>query len=101
MADYDRVCLAIDLSGFEVTEVISGCARGADSLGERWAEDRGVPIIRFPAEWDKYGKSAGYRRNAEMAEVGEALIAIWDGKSRGTEMMINLARQKGLAVFVF
>ena len=52
----------------------------------------------FPADWKKYGKSAGYVRNSEMAEVAESLIAFWDGKSRGTKNMIDIAKNKGLKV---
>ena len=71
--------------------IISGTASGADSLGERYAEERGYDVIRFPADWEKYGKSAGYRRNAEMARNADALIAFWDGNSRGTRHMIEIA----------
>ena len=81
-------------------EVVSGCAKGADELGERYANERGHLIKRFPADWDKYGKSAGYRRNNEMADYAGALLAFWDGSSKGTQHMINLAKNKGLAVKV-
>ena len=77
-------------------QIISGTARGADSLGEQYATERGFKCIRMPADWDKYGKSAGYRRNEQMAESADALIAFWDGKSRGTMHMINIAHEKGL-----
>ena len=80
--------------------VVSGKARGADALGERWAEENGRKIVSHPADWEKYGKSAGYRRNAEMAIYAEALIAFWDGKSKGTKHMIDLALDKGLLVKV-
>jgi hypothetical protein len=86
--------------GFTISEVISGTARGVDKLGEEYARRNNLPVIRFPANWDKYGKSAGYRRNATMANFAQALIAVWDGKSRGTMHMIDLARAKGLRVFV-
>lgn len=88
-------------SGFTVTEVVSGTARGVDQLGEAWAILVGIPVRRFPADWNRFGRSAGFRRNAEMAEYADALIAIWDGASRGTTHMIDLARSKGLKVFVF
>ena len=51
---------------------------------------------RFPADWDKYGKAAGYKRNGEMARNADALIAFWDGKSRGTKHMIDLAKKYDL-----
>lgn len=85
-------------------EIISGGARGADSLGERFARECQLKLKRFPADWDRYGKSAGYRRNAEMADYAKqetgVLFAFWDGQSRGTRHMINLATTKGLEVHV-
>lgn len=70
--------------------IISGGARGADMLGERFAKELGLQLLLFPAEWDKYGKSAGYKRNLTMSENADALIAFWDGKSRGTRHMIDI-----------
>ena len=85
-------------------EIISGGARGADSLGERFARTCQLKLKRFPADWDRYGKSAGYLRNAEMADYAKqetgVLFAFWDGQSRGTQHMINLATTKGLEVHV-
>lgn len=80
--------------------IVSGTARGADSLGERYAKERGYKISRHPADWNTYGRRAGYLRNAEMANVADALIAFWDGKSPGTKSMIKLAEDKGLMVRV-
>lgn len=81
-------------------EIVSGGAKGADTMGERYAKAHKLSVHRFPAQWEKYGRSAGYKRNAEMAEFADALVAFWDGASRGTEHMINLAREKGLRVRV-
>lgn len=78
--------------------ILSGCARGADSLGEIYAKNNGFEIEKHPADWDTFGKSAGYRRNAEMAVCADALIAFWDGKSRGTQHMIDIARSLGLDI---
>lgn len=80
--------------------VISGTARGADQMGERYAREWGFQLRRFPADWELYGKSAGHIRNAKMADNADALIAFWDGESRGTKNMIDNARRKGLAVRV-
>lgn len=85
----------------EISVVISGKARGADRLGERWAISNGVPVEGYPAQWDLYGKSAGYRRNEEMARNAEQLIAFWDGKSRGTKHMIDIALRHNLRVTVY
>jgi hypothetical protein len=81
-------------------EVVSGAARGADQLGERWAEERGIAVKRFPAQWDTYGRSAGYRRNLEMAQYATHLVAFWDGRSKGTAHMIQTARIWRLKVVV-
>lgn len=85
-------------------EIISGTARGADQLGEQFATKKNCKLTKFPADWDKYGKSAGYRRNAEMAKYAKesngVLFAFWDGQSKGTNHMINLARENGLEVHV-
>lgn len=80
--------------------VVSGTARGADTLGERYARERGFQLRRFPADWDKDGKKAGMLRNYRMADKADALIAFWDGTSRGTANMIDIARKKKLPVRV-
>lgn len=92
---------AIRKADFPITEVVSGGARGVDTLGEEYAKKNGIPIKRFPANWDKYGKSAGYKRNVQMAEYADALIAVWDGESRGTMHMINIARDLGIKNFIY
>lgn len=91
---------AISECGWEVTTIVSGTARGVDRLGEIYAEAANIPCERYPAQWNKYGKSAGYKRNVQMTENAEALIAIWDGKSKGTKHMIDIAKSKGLQVYV-
>ena len=85
---------------WNVSKVISGTARGADVFGEVWAVRNGIPVDRYPADWDKFGKSAGYKRNEQMATVAEALVAVWDGESRGTSHMIDIAKKNGLKVYV-
>ena len=74
--------------------IVSGRAKGADSLGEKYAKEHGFGLILKPANWDKYGKRAGYLRNSEMADIANACVAFWDGKSRGTKHMIDLAKKK-------
>lgn len=76
--------------------IISGTANGADKLGEKFAHQLGLDIERYPAQWDKYGKSAGYRRNADMANVADACVVFWDGESRGSKHMIDIAEKQGL-----
>lgn len=81
-------------------EVVSGHALGADRLGEIWAERHNVKVVSFPAKWQLHGKRAGYLRNIEMAEYADALVAFWDGQSKGTKHMIDIAKSKNLQVRV-
>ena len=80
--------------------IVSGGARGADKAGEMYANEEKLDLEIFPADWKKYGKSAGFRRNEQMAEFADALIAFWDGKSNGTKHMIDIATEKGMNVRV-
>lgn len=98
--DYDRLAERMDfyLQNQSAVEIVSGTARGADKLGENYAAESRLPVARFPAKWDLYGRSAGYKRNAVMADYADALVAFWDGASRGTKHMINLAKEKNLKV---
>ena len=73
--------------------IVSGCAEGADKLGERYATEHHLNIERYPAEWEKYGKYAGPKRNAQMAKVADGVLVFWDGKSRGTKNMIENAKK--------
>lgn len=100
ITDLSVVRHAVEISGFSVSEVVSGGARGVDRLGERLAGILGVPCRVFPADWRAHGRSAGVIRNREMAEYAEALVAVWDGRSRGTANMISQAKAKGLKVYV-
>jgi hypothetical protein len=84
-----------------ISEVVCGTAIGIDSLGRTWARSQGIPVKEFPANWDLYGKRAGYLRNAQMAEYADALLAIWDGSSKGTRHMIDLAKSKNLYVVTY
>ena len=90
----------VNQSGFDITEVVSGTAKGADQMGEEWARNHNIPISRFPANWDKYGKAAGMYRNHEMALYADALIAIWNGKSNGTQHMILDMKKTGKPIYV-
>lgn len=85
----------------EITRVVSGGARGIDKAGEAWAHRRGLPVDVYPADWNRLGKGAGYRRNQKMAENADAVIAVWDGRSPGTQHMMSIATAAGLKLFVF
>jgi hypothetical protein len=96
----DTVALAVEESNFNPSVVISGTARGIDQLGEEWATVHNIPIERYPADWKLYGRAAGHIRNEVMASGAEALVAIWDGESKGTKNMIGLAQKHKLKVFI-
>lgn len=81
-------------------EIVSGGAIGADNLGQIYAIEKGYDIKVFPADWLKYGKRAGPIRNEEMAKYADALIAFWDGESKGTKSMIDLAEKYRLKIKV-
>jgi len=83
----------------EVT-ILCGMAKGADLLGKRYTDENNIDVWEYPANWDKYGKAAGYLRNSDMADNATHLVAFWDGVSKGTKHMIDLATEKGLVVRV-
>lgn len=95
-SNYDLMCQKLDNIFSRLAEVVIVCgeAKGADSLGRRYAEEHGYKILSYPADWAKYGKSAGFKRNIEMSKVSDALVAFWDGKSKGTKHMIDLMKNK-------
>ncbi len=82
--------------------IVSGGARGADLLGERFAKEYGFKLMRFPADWKVYGKQAGPVRNRQMLNYAKeeqgALLAFWDGKSRGTKNMIDIAKDADIII---
>lgn len=98
--DYDRVCRALDTAvmafGDDIT-IITGDARGADSLGNRWATDRGKQLIKVPADWNKHKNSAGPIRNRAMLKLGFDLLVAFPGGS-GTNDMISITKKAGIPV---
>ena len=82
-------------------EIVSGGARGSDAIGKRLAEKYGIKYTEFPADWDKYGKSAGFKRNQQIIDACDMVLAFWDGQSKGTLHMINIAKEKELKVFIY
>ena len=102
--DFDNIyIMAQALDPFEenITEVVSGTARGADSIGEQWARGRDIPIKRFEPNWEQYGKSAGFIRNSEMGAYADAAICFWNGKSAGTKHMIQTMKFQHKPYYVF
>jgi len=121
ITDYQLVSQVISNTiskyNISVTEIVSGCADGPDTLGEQWALENGIKVEPFEIDWNditvpnaliktnKWGKQynarAGFQRNERMAEYGDVLIAIWDGKSSGTKDMIDRATKHGLLVLAY
>lgn len=99
--DYNFLLNAVKESSFIITEVVCGMAEGVDKLGLKWGYENKIPVMKFPADWNKYGRSAGIIRNTQMADYADALIALWDGKSKGTLNMINTMRKLNKEVYVF
>jgi hypothetical protein len=83
-----------------VIQIVSGGAKGVDSLGERFAEENGYDKVIFKADWSKYRRAAGPIRNAEMASWSTHLLSFWNGTSKGTKSMINLAKKENCVVRV-
>jgi len=84
----------------EITEVVSGHADGADTLGEQWATKNNIPLKIFPADWERLGRRAGPIRNIEMSKYAEGCIAFWNGTSTGTKHMIGTAIKAGMWTYV-
>lgn len=101
ITDIQEIHKAVDAAPFGVAHVISGGARGVDSLAEIFAKEQALPLTVIKADWDIHGKSAGYKRNCEMAKIADALIAIWDGESKGTKHMIDIMKSMGKPVFIW
>lgn len=100
ITNYDVVLKAISDSEINITEVVCGMAKGVDSLGREWAIENNIPVTEFFADWETWGRFAGPKRNREMAEYADALIAVWNEHSPGTKNMINQARARGLRIYI-
>jgi hypothetical protein len=104
-SDYDMMTRKLDKLLFRIRmdddcEIVSGGARGADLLGEKYAQDNDLLLRVVKANWDKYGKRAGYLRNLEMADIATHVIVFWNGKSRGSKMMIDIAKERRIPLRV-
>lgn len=99
--DYLKECCNKALSNQTDIQIVCGMAKGADLMGKRYCQEKNFKIAEFPADWDGLGKKAGFMRNEQMADHSNALIAFWDGSSKGTKHMIDLATKKGLKVKIY
>lgn len=106
ITDYELFKLALADSGFSPTIIVHGNATGVDRLGKRYGEENNCEVLPFPADWTNDGKAAGPIRNSKMVKFADshtasaALLALWDGKSRGTFDCIMKAHKAGLPVYV-
>lgn len=102
---FHDIMSAVRLSGFQPSAIVSGCCRGVDLLGERWAQSNGLPVVRFPAAWDEQGKSAGWVRNRAMVQHAKAfdggLILLRHGFSPGSDSVLSCARHARLPVYIY
>lgn len=96
LTDYEFVKTELDklLPKNKKVEIVCGGARGADALGKQYAAEHNLSCHTMNAEWNKYGRRAGYIRNQAMAEYADKVIVFWDGKSNGSRHMINIANEK-------
>lgn len=102
-SDYEYLRSSLDFLLQNITGpivIVSGTAKGADKLGEQYAAEKGYAVLRFPADWDRFGKAAGYMRNEQMAKNADVLVAFWDGTSKGTKNIIQLAKRYDLKIRV-
>jgi hypothetical protein len=89
------------LEQFQIDEIISGGARGPDSMAITWAKEHNIPVSLHIPNWDLYGKYAGLRRNEEMAEIADMCVAFWDGKSRGTLHAMTCINKRGKPLYLY
>lgn len=102
LTDSSILPAVIQASTFQITEVVSGGAKGPDQWGETWARTQTppLPIKTFLPDWNTKGKSAGLQRNVDMAQYATQLIALWDGTSKGTKHMIHHAKKQNLKIYI-
>jgi len=102
--DYDVLTIWADAAFYMFDNddrvIISGGAKGADSLGKKFAQENKIEYLEFPADWDKHGKSAGFVRNQQIVDNCDMILAFWDGKSKGTKDTIDKARKAKKPTFI-
>lgn len=98
--DYKFIKESIIKLNLNISEIVSGKSKGVDTMGEQYALENNIPIKTFPANWEKHGRAAGPIRNKEMADYADVLISFWNGQSKGTKSMIELAKKKGIIVHI-
>lgn len=97
-SDYNKLETILNNLKPNITKIISGGAKGADSLAEKWAKNNNIETKIFIPDWNKHGKAAGFIRNKLIIMDADEIVAFWDGKSKGTQNSINLAKEKGIKI---
>jgi len=102
-SDRERLFKILDTNAHQIKLIVSGGAKGADTLATDWARERGVPYLVFPALWHDpetglVNKGAGFKRNWDIIRQAEKVLAFWDGASKGTAHSIDIAKQLGKTV---
>ena len=85
----------------ETDEIVSGGAKGVDTVAKEYANRNGIKLTEFLPEYDKYGRGAPLKRNITIIEYADMVLAFWDGKSRGTKFVIDNCKRTGIPVKVF
>lgn len=83
-----------------INEVVSGGAIGIDTIAEKYASDNNFKLTVFKPDWDKFGKAAGAIRNKQIADYADQCLAIWDGKSKGTMITVDMFKKQNKRVIV-
>lgn len=98
--DWRRLCetMAIYKRDHRIKRIISGGAKGADKLGERYARRYHIPLLRIKPEWQKYGRGAGLLRNQELVDAADHVFCFWDGKSKGTRDTMRKTKEAGKSI---
>lgn len=99
--NYDEFCNYMSRIPIDPKAIISGGAKGADTLAEQYAKENDLDLIVFKPDWEKYGKSAGFKRNRTIVNHSDLIIAFWDIKSSGTKNTIDTALELGKPVIIF
>lgn len=94
--NYELMSESLEIYVGMATLVISGGAQGADSLGAKWGRENNLPIQIFLPDWEKHGKSAGYKRNIDIVKNADVVVAFWDGESKGTKHSMDIAEEMGI-----
>lgn len=94
----EATAFLLEIETGEAIQIVSGGAKGVDTMGERFAQENDLEVVLFPANWKSFGRAAGPKRNAQMADYATHLLSFWNGESKGTKSMISLAKKKKLRI---